>query len=112
MGEMLKLKNSKRDENLIDDITYFIRDIFSNKYKKTGKQNVFLWGFLILYILSPLDFIPDLFLGLGQVDDLVAMIYFYFTFRGDFSRYKEWKEQEKIEQHKIIEIDTEEIEED
>lgn len=28
----------------------------------------------VLYVLSPLDLIPDVILGLGEVDDLVVMI--------------------------------------
>lgn len=30
--------------------------------------------FTVLYIISPLDFIPDAILGLGQVDDLGALL--------------------------------------
>lgn len=29
---------------------------------------------VVLYILSPIDFIPDWFLGLGQLDDLGALL--------------------------------------
>ncbi len=31
-------------------------------------------GFLLLYLLMPLDFLPDLFPILGQVDDLLAIL--------------------------------------
>jgi uncharacterized membrane protein YkvA (DUF1232 family) len=31
-------------------------------------------GLMILYILSPIDLIPDVFVGLGQLDDLAVLV--------------------------------------
>jgi uncharacterized membrane protein YkvA (DUF1232 family) len=31
-------------------------------------------GLMLLYILSPIDIIPDWFIGLGQLDDLAIMV--------------------------------------
>jgi uncharacterized membrane protein YkvA (DUF1232 family) len=31
-------------------------------------------GLMVLYILSPIDIIPDAFLGLGQLDDLAVFV--------------------------------------
>ncbi len=35
---------------------------------------------MVLYVVSPIDFIPDFFLGLGQLDDLAAILLGFRTF--------------------------------
>ena len=30
-------------------------------------------GLVLLYVVSPIDFVPDFFPGLGQLDDLLAV---------------------------------------
>jgi uncharacterized membrane protein YkvA (DUF1232 family) len=34
----------------------------------------------VLYVLSPLDLIPDVFLGIGQVDDVVVLLVLFRLF--------------------------------
>ena len=41
---------------------------------KTTKICIIIIIALVIYILSPLDFIPDLVVGLGQSDDLAALL--------------------------------------
>ena len=52
---------------------------FSLGWRLLWDPRVSLWTklapfFTILYIISPLDFIPDVILGVGQVDDLGALL--------------------------------------
>jgi uncharacterized membrane protein YkvA (DUF1232 family) len=52
---------------------------FSLGWRLLWDPRVSLWVklapfFTVLYIISPLDFIPDVILGVGQVDDLGALL--------------------------------------
>ncbi len=53
-----------------------LRIIFLKIYKITMYC---VTGVLALYIISPVDLIPDVILGLGQIDDLAAVISAFFT---------------------------------
>lgn len=37
-------------------------------------RSIILYLLALLYVFSPFDFIPDAFLGLGQVDDILVII--------------------------------------
>ncbi len=60
----------------------FLRDVI-NEFRLTWRlmrdSRVPFWMKLIpptmlIYVISPVDFVPDWFLGLGQLDDLAAII--------------------------------------
>lgn len=53
-----------------------LRQILMNLYSKTCYAITILLG---LYIVSPVDLIPDIIIGLGQVDDAVALVGAFFT---------------------------------
>jgi uncharacterized membrane protein YkvA (DUF1232 family) len=40
-----------------------------------GQKKAFIVGCTILYILSPVDLIPDFLVGPGQLDDLGVLFY-------------------------------------
>jgi len=55
---------------------------------KSWKVKFAAMGLSALYVLSPLDLIPDVIPGLGQIDDIGALA----TFIGlAISIYKDWK---------------------
>lgn len=49
----------------------------------------------IIYILSPIDIIPDFTLGIGQIDDAVVLLLCLNFMEKDLYKYKEWKTQIK-----------------
>lgn len=42
---------------------------------KPGIKNLFIFTFLIVYVLSPLDLIPDFLVGIGFLDDLTIAFF-------------------------------------
>lgn len=67
-----------------------------NEYIETiiPLKNIFLrtasMSFLIIYILSPVDFIPDIILPFGFLDDIVSLFFLYKT------GIKTWRENRNI----------------
>lgn len=55
------------------------------------KKTALVLVFTFLYLISPVDIIPDIFPLIGLVDD-VAVLAFSFNFiRGDLENYRAWK---------------------
>jgi len=78
---------------LIEDLKLFvslIKDYRSGAYQKFP----FLSGagivFALVYIISPVDLIPDYIIGIGQIDDAAILGFCLYLLRKDVRKYKEW----------------------
>jgi len=78
---------------LIEDLKLFvslIRDYRSGAYKKFPFLSVAGIVFTLIYIISPVDLIPDYILGIGQIDDAAILGFCLYLLRKDVRKYKEW----------------------
>jgi uncharacterized membrane protein YkvA (DUF1232 family) len=78
---------------LIEDLKLFvslIRDYRSGAYKKFPFLSVAGILFTLIYIISPIDLIPDYIIGIGQIDDAAVVGFCLYLLRKDVRKYKEW----------------------
>ncbi len=87
----------KEAETLIS----YISDIIHNKYTKHSKWALTVALAALVYVLSPLDIIPDFIPFAGLLDDVVVLTYTFSLLRDELTRYKNW--QAGIEDGIIIE---------
>jgi uncharacterized membrane protein YkvA (DUF1232 family) len=66
-----------------------------------GKYRVIPWGviasivFSLIYVLNPLDLVPDVLPIIGQVDDVAVMGAVLLMVEQDLHKYKIWRDQPK-----------------
>ncbi|WP_061290638.1 YkvA family protein [Herbidospora cretacea] len=61
-------------------------------YRELGKGKLALMGMAILYIVSPVDVVPEaLFLALGVVDDFGVFLWLASSLLGESGRYVDWE---------------------
>ena len=87
------LKNPELIKFVEDVKLYFkmLRDIVTRKYKKIPFGTVAAIVCTLLYILNPLDIIPDYIPGIGYIDDAFIMsLSLHFT-KFDVQKYREEK---------------------
>lgn len=61
-------------------------------YRELGKGKLALMGAAILYIVSPVDVVPEaLFLALGVVDDFGVFLWLATSLLGESGRYVDWE---------------------
>lgn len=77
----------EKKEFVIDRQSNYIETIIPSK--EIFSRTV-LMSFLLLYILSPVDFIPDIILPFGFLDDIVSLFFLYKT------GIKTWRENRNI----------------
>lgn len=89
-----KIMENRRLKKFASDITLLmslLRSYFSGEYREIP------WGVLatilatLLYVLSPLDLIPDFILGVGLLDDALMVALCIKMVGSDLDNYKEWK---------------------
>jgi hypothetical protein len=59
-----------------------------DRFYRTSKGKIAAMIAVVLYILSPLDIIPDVFLPVGIVDDATALTWLVFAISQEISRHR------------------------
>ena len=94
MGKIEKIMQNKTLRKFLDDVKLYFQmlgDVFTGKYKKVPEGTVAAIIGTLLYVLSPVDLLPD-FLPGGFVDD-AGIIGLCLTFtKYDVEQYKKFKE--------------------
>ena len=81
---------------LIRSTPAMFRDLLTRRYRQ-WPAGTLAGGFLgLIYLLNPLDFIPEALPGIGVIDDaLVAGVFLAFLSR-DVKKYLSWKQKNEI----------------
>lgn len=113
-----KLKNNKAFSELIDDMKISIDIIklyIKGEYTSFSKANLVLIIIGFLYLVNPVDIIPDFLVGVGFLDDAAVFAYILKIIQHEIDEFKVWKAERIIEHEDIIEeeiIDEDTADED
>ncbi len=108
-----KIQSNKHFKHLLyeaETIISFIKDIIHGKYTKHSKWALSMAIATLLYVMSPLDIIPDFIPLVGLFDDAAVLAYAFSLLTDELKRYKDW--QAGIEDGIIVEEFHHEEEED
>lgn len=67
-----------------------LADSFSNRYP-VPKKTVLVITFTLLYLISPVDFLPDIIPLLGFADDIALLAFAFNLIKDDLENYRVWK---------------------
>lgn len=81
------LKNMK-DKFLL--LIEMVEEVIKGKYQLDISNLIMIIG-AIIYVVNPGDIIPDIFLGLGYVDDIMIIEFIFKRLDYEISRYRERK---------------------
>jgi len=68
-----------------------VKDYWRGRYKEIPYWTIAAIVAALLYVLNPLDLIPDFIPGLGQIDDAAVVAACLLLVRKDLQKYKQWK---------------------
>ena len=60
----------------------------TGEYRDVSKRSLLLVAAGILYFVTPIDVIPDFFLGIGYLDDLTVLTYVIGVVRDEIERFR------------------------
>jgi len=72
--------------------TEMIREYFRGNYREIPVKTIILITAALIYLVSPLDAIPDFIIGIGFVDDGAVIAYVFNSLNEDIESFKRWKE--------------------
>lgn len=81
-----------------DDIVLFfslLKDYFGGRYDDISKANIAIIIGTLMYILTPIDLIPDFIPFAGLTDDAAMVALCLQTLHNELEKYKLWKSAQK-----------------
>lgn len=87
------IQENKQLNEVVQDIRIMIhpiRDWVNGDYKELSNNTVLLVVIALLYLVMPLDLIPD-FLPMGFIDDIAVIGFVMKRISDEINKYKEWK---------------------
>ncbi|MDN6276293.1 YkvA family protein [Psychrobacter sp.] len=71
-----------------------VKDYYRGNYRNIPYKTISAAVVGLLYVLNPIDLIPDFIPFIGQVDDALVLRFCLKLMEKDLSKYKKWKEQQ------------------
>lgn len=75
-----------------------VRDSLLGRYPNTPWLTIATSALILLYVLNPMDFIPDFIPFIGYLDDLVIMTIGLGWIETDLHRYLDWRIEDAVQQ--------------
>ncbi len=102
-GKKLLMENKAFSE-VIDDVRVsidLIKQYIKGEYQSISKGNLILIIVGFIYLVHPLDIIPDFLLG-GFIDDAAVFAYILKAIQHELDAYREWKVEKAFDDEDII----------
>lgn len=74
-------------------VVRMVRSFITGEYRQIQTSTVISGLAVLLYVLSPIDLVPDFIPVLGFLDDLSLISWFVGKFQGEISRFRAWETQ-------------------
>lgn len=78
-------------------IVRLVRAYTKGEYRGISATNIVLSIAALLYVLSPLDLIPDFIVG-GMLDDIALLTWLYKNVEEEIEQFLQWEEEHKLVQ--------------
>lgn len=88
------IKNNKELNEIVEEVKIFIdlvRDYVNGDYKEISTGSIALVTVGLIYLVTPIDLIPDFAIG-GFIDDAAVIAYILKKIQTELEIYKEWKD--------------------
>lgn len=77
----------------IELICSYVKDIMSGKYKDYDMFKLIVLIAALIYVVSPIDLIPDVIPVIGWTDDVAVILWAAREMNSELLKYKEWQKQ-------------------
>lgn len=107
------LNENKELDSIISDIKLFIqliKDYKNGDYKEMSRNSIIMIIISLIYLVSPIDLIPDFLVG-GFIDDAAVIAYVLRKVQIELNQYKEWK-NDIIDEDDVIIVENDIRDED
>lgn len=87
-----KLGHVKKEGLLLAKLA---KDAITGRYRGLKKRNLFLIVAGLLYLVNPMDLLPDILFAIGFADDIGVLMYVFRKLDDEIKAYEAWREEEE-----------------
>lgn len=96
-----QLKNDRGLERYTKDLLLLmslVKDYYKGNYRNIPYKTISAGVVGLLYLLNPIDIIPDFIPFIGHIDDALVLSFCLKLMKKDLAKYKHWKEKQTSSQ--------------
>ena len=84
------------------------KDTITGRYRGLKKRNLFLIVAGLMYLVNPMDIVPDFIFAVGFADDVAVLMYVFKKLDKEIKAYEAWRDEEAelVSDSSIYEEDT------
>ena len=99
-ADKLASKDSKDNKfkqlfDVASTLVRLVRNYISGDYREVATGTIISGFAVLLYVLSPIDLVPDFIPVLGFLDDLSLISWFLGKFQGEITKYRTWEDNQQ-----------------
>ena len=79
----------------IKDLFLLIKDCINGRYRQLPFWMIAAIACALIYIINPLDLLPDVIPILGLIDDVLVLFLCISLLRMDLNKYRRWKNRKR-----------------
>ncbi|MBR6629573.1 MAG: DUF1232 domain-containing protein [Bacteroidaceae bacterium] len=96
-GVYLRKNGLKSVSEYLTLMVNYVKDVATGRYKGYSKTHLTLIVAAILYVVSPLDVIPDFLIVAGLIDDAAIIAWVFNEIGKELDKYKEVSGENRLE---------------
>ena len=94
---VIRIPEFKAVVNEVKVLISMVKDYWFGRYTAIPRAKIAIIAFCLLYLLNPIDIIPDFLPGIGFLDDLAIVLLCLRIIRSEMDKYTLWVEAQKAE---------------
>ena len=89
-----KLAQVRREGLLLAKL---VKDAITGRYRGLKKRNLLFIVAGLMYLVNPLDILPDFLFAIGFADDMGVLMYVFKKLDGEIKAYEAWRDEEEAQ---------------